>query len=180
MVRNGTCPPTSSTTSLLPTTNTSPPSTTSTTPADVHGIDEMRFIPTPGWPTLGAIPPEFVHIEFIQKEVPTLLLEASHIEDWPRRPQRTRTHPHDCGTGNGTILRFNTNYIYISSKLNDLHINTCLCSFQARWDQSRNQWGEENKDDFLYQMAWVEPKMVLSKWYVSLKNTIFNSTMGIS
>ena len=33
--------------------------------------------------------------------MPTAPAEASHIEDWSRRPQRTRTrtHPPDCGTG---------------------------------------------------------------------------------
>ncbi|KAK7830414.1 protein main-like 2 [Quercus suber] len=47
MVHNDTYPPTSSTTSPLPTTHTSPPPTTSTAPADVHGRDEMRFMPSP-------------------------------------------------------------------------------------------------------------------------------------
>ena len=46
--------------------------------------DDMRFMPTPGQPT----PPP----------------EPSHIEDRPRRPQRTNTHPPDCGTGQGTIV----------------------------------------------------------------------------
>ena len=31
--------------------------------------------------------------------MPTPPAEASHIEDRPQRPQRTRTHPPDCGTG---------------------------------------------------------------------------------
>ncbi|KAK7822949.1 hypothetical protein CFP56_035943 [Quercus suber] len=66
MVRDDTSPPTSSTTSLLPTTHTSPPPTTGIAPANVHGRDEMRFMPTPG-----AVPPEFVHTEFIQTEIPT-------------------------------------------------------------------------------------------------------------
>ena len=109
MVCDDTCLPTSSTTSPLPTNNMSPPLTTSTTLADVHGRDEIRFMPTPS-----AIPPKFVHTEFIQKEIPTPSPEASHIEDRPRRPQRTQAHPPDCGTGHGTILRFNTDYIYIS------------------------------------------------------------------
>ena len=109
MVCDDTCLPTSSTTSPLPTNSMSPPLTTSTTLADVHGRDEIRFMPTPS-----AIPPKFVHTEFIQKEIPTPSPEASHIEDRPRRPQRTQAHPPDCGTGHGTILRFNTDYIYIS------------------------------------------------------------------
>nr|POE94978.1 hypothetical protein CFP56_51133 [Quercus suber] len=100
MRSDDTCPPTSPTTSPLP---------TGTAPVDVHGRDEMRFMPTPG-----AVPPEFVHTEFIQAQIPAPPPEASHIQDWPRRPQRTRTHPPNCGTGHGTILRFNTDYIYIS------------------------------------------------------------------
>ncbi|KAL4651990.1 hypothetical protein ACB092_01G200600 [Castanea dentata] len=49
-------------------------------------------MPTPGLPTPGAI----------QTEIPTPPPpEASHSEDRPRRPQRTRTHPPDCGTGHG-------------------------------------------------------------------------------
>ena len=66
--------------------------------------DDMRFMPTPGRPTLGAVPPEGVHTEFIPPQIPTPPPEPSHIEDWPRRPQRTRTHPPDCGTGHGTIV----------------------------------------------------------------------------
>ena len=31
--------------------------------------------------------------------MPTPPPEASHIEERPRRPQRTQTHPLDCGTG---------------------------------------------------------------------------------
>uniref|UniRef100_A0A7N2L7B8 Uncharacterized protein n=1 Tax=Quercus lobata TaxID=97700 RepID=A0A7N2L7B8_QUELO len=58
---DGTCPPTPPTTSPLPTTRMSPPLITDTTPADVHGRDKMRFMPTLGRPTPGAIPPEFVH-----------------------------------------------------------------------------------------------------------------------
>ncbi|KAK9995055.1 hypothetical protein SO802_024758 [Lithocarpus litseifolius] len=79
-------PSTSFTISLLSTTRTSPPPTTSTAPADVRSRDEMRFMPTPG-----AVP------------IPTPPPEASHIEDRPRRPQRTRTHPLDCGTGHGKV-----------------------------------------------------------------------------
>ena len=67
---DGTCPPTSPTTSPLSTTRTSPPLTIGTAPVDVHGRDEMRFMPTPGRPTPGAVPPP----------------EASHIEGRPRRP----------------------------------------------------------------------------------------------
>ena len=111
---DNTCPPTSPTTSLLPTTCTSPPLTTSTAPADVHGKDEMRFMPTSRRPTPGDVPPEFVHTEFIQTQIPTPPPKASHIEDRSQRPQQTRTHPPDCGTGHCTILQFNTDYIYIS------------------------------------------------------------------
>nr|POE88944.1 annexin d5 [Quercus suber] len=68
---DGTCPPTSPTTSPLPTTRTSPPLNTGTTPTNVHGRDEMRFMPTAGRPTPGAVPPEFVHTEFIQTQIPT-------------------------------------------------------------------------------------------------------------
>ena len=66
--------------------------------------DDMTFMPTPGRPTVGAVPPEGVHTEFIPPQIPTPPPEPSHIEDRPRRPQRTRTHPPDCGTGHGTIL----------------------------------------------------------------------------
>nr|POE50538.1 hypothetical protein CFP56_00002 [Quercus suber]POE75675.1 hypothetical protein CFP56_77865 [Quercus suber] len=84
-MRSGdTCLPTSPTTSPLP---------TGTAPADVHGRDEMRFMPTPS-----AVPPEF-----IQTQIPAPPPEASHIQDRPRRPQRTRTHPPDCGTGHGKV-----------------------------------------------------------------------------
>ncbi|XP_030939448.1 uncharacterized protein LOC115964231 [Quercus lobata] len=70
MRSDGTCPPTSPSTSPLPTTCTSPPLTTSPAPAIVHGRDEMRFMPTPGRPTPGAVPPEFVHTAFIQTQIP--------------------------------------------------------------------------------------------------------------
>nr|POE73106.1 hypothetical protein CFP56_56605 [Quercus suber] len=93
-----TCPPTSPTTSPLPTTRMFPPLTTSTAPANVHGIDEMRFMPTPG-----AVPPEFVHSEFSQTQIPTPPPEALHIPDRPRRPQRTQTHPPDYGTRHGKV-----------------------------------------------------------------------------
>ena len=53
------------TASPLPTTYTSPPPTTGTTPTNVCGRDEMRFMPTPGRPTLSVVPPEFVHTKFI-------------------------------------------------------------------------------------------------------------------
>ena len=66
--------------------------------------DNMRFMPTPGRPTLGVVPPEGVHTEFIPPQIPTPPPEPSHIEDRPRKPQRTRTHPPDCGTGHGTIV----------------------------------------------------------------------------
>ena len=66
MRSDGTYPPTSPTTSPLHTTRKSPPLTIGTAPVDVHGRDEMRFMPTPGRPTPGAVPPEFVHTEFIQ------------------------------------------------------------------------------------------------------------------
>ena len=58
-------------TSPLLTTRTSPLLTTGIAPVDVHGRDEMRFMPTPGRPTPGAIPPKFVHTEFIQTQIPT-------------------------------------------------------------------------------------------------------------
>ena len=32
---------------------------------------DMRFMPTPGRPTLGAVPPEGVHTEFIPPQIPT-------------------------------------------------------------------------------------------------------------
>ncbi|KAK7857627.1 hypothetical protein CFP56_016500 [Quercus suber] len=98
MRSDDTYPPTSPTTSPLPTTRMSPPLTTSTAPADVHGRDEMRFMPTPG-----AVPLEFVHTEFIQTQIPAPLPKASHIQDRPRRPQRTRTHPPDYETGHGKV-----------------------------------------------------------------------------
>ena len=104
MRSDGTCPRTSPSTSLLPTTRTSPPLTTSTDPAIVRGRDEMRFMPNPGRPTPSAVLLEFVHTKFIQTQIPTTPPEPSHIEDRPRRPQRTRTHPPDCGTGHGTIV----------------------------------------------------------------------------
>ena len=66
--------------------------------------DDIRFMPTPGQPTLGVVPPEGVHTEFIQTQIPTPPPEPSHIEDRPQRPRRTRTHPPDCGTGHGTIV----------------------------------------------------------------------------
>ncbi|XP_030924549.1 uncharacterized protein LOC115951506 [Quercus lobata] len=103
MRSDGTCPPTSPSTSPLPTTHTSPPLTTGPAPAVVHGRDEMRFMPIPGRPTPVAVPPEFVHTEFIQTQIPTPPPETSHIEDRPRRPQRTWTHPSDCGTGHGKV-----------------------------------------------------------------------------
>ncbi|KAK7857446.1 kinesin-like protein kin-14e [Quercus suber] len=71
-----TCPPTSPTTSPLPTTH------------EIHAH-------------LGAVPPEFVHSEFSQTQIPAPPPEASHIPDRSRRPQRTQTHPPDCGTGHG-------------------------------------------------------------------------------
>ena len=45
--------------------------------------DDMRFMPTPGRPTLGAIPPKGVHTELIQTQIPTPPPEPSHIEDRP-------------------------------------------------------------------------------------------------
>ncbi|XP_050283517.1 uncharacterized protein LOC126723767 [Quercus robur] len=103
MRSDGTCPPTSPSTSPLPTTRTSPPLTAGPAPAVVHGRDEMRFMPTLGRPTPVVVPPEFVHTEFIQTQIPTPLPEPSHIEDRPRRPQHTRTQPPDCGTGHGKV-----------------------------------------------------------------------------
>ncbi|XP_030957668.1 protein MAINTENANCE OF MERISTEMS-like [Quercus lobata] len=103
MRSDGTCPPTSPSISPLPTTRTSPPLTAGPAPAVVHGRDEMRFMPTPRQPTPVAVPPEFVHTEFIQTQIPNPPPEPLHIEDRPRRPQRTRTHPPDCGTGHGKV-----------------------------------------------------------------------------
>ena len=54
---DGTCPPTSPSTSPLPTTRTSPLLTTGIAPTVVHGRDDMRFMPIPGRPTPGAVPP---------------------------------------------------------------------------------------------------------------------------
>ena len=65
MRSDGTYPPTSPTTSPLPTTRKSPPLTIGTAPIDIHGRDEMRFMPTLGRLTPGAVLPEFVHTEFI-------------------------------------------------------------------------------------------------------------------
>ena len=45
--------------------------------------DDMRFMPTPGRPTLGAVPLEGVHTEFIPPQIPSPPLEPSHIEDRP-------------------------------------------------------------------------------------------------
>ena len=67
----GTYPPTSPSTFRLRTTRTSPPLTTGTAPAVVHGTDDMRFMPTLGRPTLSTVPPEGVHTEFIQTQIPT-------------------------------------------------------------------------------------------------------------
>ncbi|KAL0010988.1 hypothetical protein SO802_006096, partial [Lithocarpus litseifolius] len=124
MVHDDTCPPPSSTTSPLPTTYTSPPWTTGNALVDVHGRDEMRFMPTPGRPTPGAVPHEFAHIEFIQIEIPSPPPEASHIQeiqgeqiervkDRPRRLQRTQTHPPDYRTGDGFNVE-TVEYKYIS------------------------------------------------------------------
>nr|POE57386.1 elongator complex protein 4 [Quercus suber] len=113
MRTDGTCPPTSPTTSPLPTTRTSPPLTSSIAPADVHGRDEIRFMPTPGRPTPGAVSPEFVHTEFIQTQIPTPPLEASYIEGRPQRPQRTWIHSPDCGTGHEPV---NNNIVMATSK----------------------------------------------------------------
>ena len=80
MVYDDSCPPTSSTTSPLPTTRTSPPPTINTAPTDVHGKDEIRFTPISRRPTLSVVPFDFMHIKFIQTEILSPLLEASHIE----------------------------------------------------------------------------------------------------
>ena len=64
----------------------------------------LRFMRTLGRPTPGAVPPKGVHTDFIQTQISTPPLELSHIEDRPRRPQWTRTHPPDCGIRHGTIV----------------------------------------------------------------------------
>ncbi|KAK7844242.1 hypothetical protein CFP56_011098 [Quercus suber] len=48
MVCDDTCPPISSTTSPLSTTHTSSPPTIGATPTDVHGSEDMIFVPNPG------------------------------------------------------------------------------------------------------------------------------------
>ena len=55
----------------------------------------------------------------------------------------------------------------------------CVLFRQGETSQGTN---EEKKMGMILngQLAWVEPKMVPSKWCVSLKNTILNSTVGIS
>ena len=57
MVRDDTCPLTSSTTSPLPSTRTCPLPTIGTAPSNVYGRDEMRFMLTPRRPTPDAVPP---------------------------------------------------------------------------------------------------------------------------
>ncbi|KAK7848923.1 hypothetical protein CFP56_004003, partial [Quercus suber] len=132
-----TCPPTSPTTSPLPTTCMSPPLTTGTAPTDVHGRDEMRFMPTPRLPTPGAVPPEFVHTEFIQTQIPTPPPEASHIEGRPQRPQRTRTHPPDCGTG---------------------HVFTCVLFRQGETSQGTS---EEKKTGMIQEWSRINAALVV-------------------
>ena len=55
----------------------------------------------------------------------------------------------------------------------------CVLFRQGETSQGTN---EEKKMGMILngQLAWVEPKMVPSKWCVSLKNTILNSIVGIS
>ena len=55
----------------------------------------------------------------------------------------------------------------------------CVLFRQGETSQGTN---EEKKMGMILngQLAWVEPKMVPSKWCVSLKNNILNSTVGIS
>ena len=55
----------------------------------------------------------------------------------------------------------------------------CALFRQGETSQGTN---EETKTGMIFdgQLAWVEPKMVPSKWCVSLKNSILNSTVGIS
>ena len=55
----------------------------------------------------------------------------------------------------------------------------CVLFRQGETSQGTN---EEKKTGIIFdgQLARVEPKMVPSKWCVSLKNTILNSIMGIS
>lgn len=40
--------------------------------------DDMRFMPTPRRPTLGAVPPKGVHTEFIPPQIPTPPLQSLH------------------------------------------------------------------------------------------------------
>ena len=109
----GTCPPTSPSTSSLPTTRTSPPLTTGTAPAVVHGRDDMRFMPTPGQPTPGAVPSKDMHTEFIQTQIPTphQILHTLRIG----REGRNR-HGHILLIVDWTwyYSLYTSNYIYIS------------------------------------------------------------------
>ena len=82
MVCDDTCPPTSSTTSPLPTTHASPLLTIGAIPTDVHGSEDMIFVPIPGRPT-----PEFVHTELSQVEkLHRPPPKSSHIEQVEDQP----------------------------------------------------------------------------------------------
>ncbi|KAK7821925.1 kinesin-like protein kin-14e [Quercus suber] len=109
----------------------------------------MRFMPTPG-----AVPPEFVHFEFSQTQIPAPPPEASHIPDWPRRPQRTQTHPPDCGTGHGKVrpvkepVRFTeiVSYSGLCCHLEEYiglddnkYIGDLLAKFKAAKDRSKGE-----------------------------------------
>ncbi|KAK7857567.1 hypothetical protein CFP56_017084 [Quercus suber] len=111
---------------------------------------------------------------YITEILPSPPLKASHIEeiqgeriewveDWLRRSQQTRTHRSNCGTRDSAILKF------------------VLIAYKSLRSETSQGISEEKKTRMIFDiMAWVEPKMVLYKWCVSLKNTIFNSTICIS
>ena len=61
----------------------------------------------------------------------------------------------------------------------------CILVFACvlfRQGETSQGTSEETKTGMIFdgQLAWVEPKMVPSKWCVSLKNTILNSIVDIS
>ena len=61
--------------------------------AGLSHIDDMRFMPTPRRPTLGAVPPEGVHTEFIQTQIPP-----------PHQSLHTLRIGHEGRNGHGHIL----------------------------------------------------------------------------
>ena len=61
----------------------------------------------------------------------------------------------------------------------------CILVFACalfRQGETSQGTSEEMKTGMIFdgQLAWVEPKMVPSKWCASLKNSILNSIVGIS